>query len=149
MKFIAESFCTFDDDNSGTLDLSEVNRLVKEIETTMAKELAHLGIDMEAVKSVILAADTNGDTSVDFEEFIHGISSMDSATSKKDTWKLEARLKKYEVAYKARLEVSQKQLHDIQMEVNGDIQRIENDYEHWLQKTAMPLILRLEKAKKK
>jgi len=98
MKFIAESFCTFADDNTGSLDLTEVNRLVRAIENTMSKELQYLGIDMEAVKGVILAADTNDDASVDFEEFIHGISSMDSEAVKKDTWKLEVGITYYLIA---------------------------------------------------
>lgn len=45
---------------------------------------------------VLLAADTNDDCSIDFEEFLHGVSHMDTGTVKKDTWKLEARLKKCE-----------------------------------------------------
>jgi len=60
----------------------------------------------------------------------------------------QARLKKYEVAYKGRCEETSKHLNGIEMEIVGDVQRIEHEYDNWMEKTAMPLLTRLQTARK-
>jgi len=50
MKFIAESYCRFDVDNDGALDIAEVDKLMKAIEKSMSKELNYLGIDLDGVQ---------------------------------------------------------------------------------------------------
>jgi hypothetical protein len=97
---------------------------------------------------VLLSADTNDDASIDFEEFLQGVSHMDTGTVKKDTWKLEARLKKCEQVAKLNHNNITNQIDEMEIEARDSMKRLENTYYVWLEKVGTPLVQRLENARK-
>lgn len=69
MKFIAESFCKFDKDQSNSLELKEVEALLRAIERSMQRELQLLGIDMSGIRDLLLASDSNTNAQIDSRSF--------------------------------------------------------------------------------
>jgi len=144
MKHIAESFTKFDGDSSACLEHDELEAMLLAIEHRMAGELQALGIDLKAIRMVLFSADTNRDNQVDFEEFLHSLSHIDSSTVKKDTWKLEARLRKFENRQQKEQKRFKKQVHEVQMSITAALSRIENEYYVWLSKVVVPKIRQID-----
>jgi len=73
---------------------------------------------------------------------------MDTGTVKKDTWKLEARLKKCEQVAKLNHNNITNYIDELEIEARDSMKRLENTYYVWLEKVGTPLVQRLENARK-
>lgn len=143
MKYIAQSFCQYDANHNNSLDTAEVEQLILAIEESHSRELQTLGIDLHGVRDLILSADADNN-GIDFEEFLQGIAQMDSGTVKKDTWKLEARLRKFESRSQDDRVDFKKHLDEIQITATNTLQRVESSYYSWLEQVGMPKLKQIE-----
>jgi len=89
-KFAEDTFRTYDTNKSGTLDIHELEAAVAAFHTAEYEELfSDLGMDLDSVKEAIAFADSNGDGEVDVQEFVRGISVMEEACTKRETWEIK------------------------------------------------------------
>ena len=89
VDFIKRTFQRFDDDGSGVLESTEVARAMEafaspEYEMVMKS----LGLSVSEMRDVTRLCDADGDGSVQYDEFCHGIINLKKPPTKRDTWEL-------------------------------------------------------------
>ncbi len=85
------------------------------------------GISVENIKEAIRFSDKDGDGSVDYQEFLDAINTMDEATVKRDSWELTARIRTLETSSESYAEELSKTVDGVSSSMLSEVNRFEKE----------------------
>jgi len=126
VKWISGLFHRFDTDQSGDLDKSEVDEMFKLFDDkTFKAAMEQAEISVDNIKDAVRYSDKDGNGTIDYQEFLDAVNTMDEATVKRDSWELSSRIRQLDATLELNVTATTDRMNQVSTELKGVVSTVE------------------------